>query len=488
MIRKFIEINNVGNFVEYRNASSYSWNGEFGKVNIIYAPNGSGKTTLSTILNSLSNNNPELIRLKKTINQKKEPYLKILIDGPQNILEYKDKEWNREFNNIEIFDVHFIEDFLFVSSIDDYYKSNNLLKLLLGNKGKDFFNKHRNRRKKRNALEDRIQSLERKSKKNRNEGELKTYKNQFKDINKEIEKLVSDYEEYANPLFQEYVNTTNKYLSRFTQNVRLHSLLNPIDPKSNQTLKPSLTLEIKGKLLRFKRPDLSKKFGNVKFTLSEGDKNAVALSFFLARLEIEGFKDKIVVFDDPLSSFDHNRKVSTIYLLSKIATESKQFFLLTHDIYFAKGISDKLKFTDVTNLKIERDENSSHIVHHDIEFETLSGYKKDLERIKNYSNSKKRSETEKREVIRCIRPILESLIKTKYYEYFSYNDWLGDIISKVQKSDNSSLSRLKKILPSLIELNDFTKQYHHGETDPSIVNENELDFYIQKLKSTLLDI
>ena len=58
MIEKIIEIKNVGHFIDYKNTG---WNGDFKKVNIIYAPNGSGKTTLSTILKSLANNEPELI-------------------------------------------------------------------------------------------------------------------------------------------------------------------------------------------------------------------------------------------------------------------------------------------------------------------------------------------------------------------------------------------------------------------------------------------
>jgi len=242
-------------------------------------------------------------------------------------------------------------------------------------------------------------------------------------------------------------------------------------------------------LIKFKMPDLSKKVGNAKFTLSEGDKNAVALSFFLARLEVLGVKEKIIIFDDPLSSFDRGRKTSTVYLLSKIATDCEQFFLFTHDIYFAKAVSDKLDFKKPLNLKIDRKEDSSVLIKHDINSETLSGFHKNLLTIKNYPNLPSKTELDKRNVIRCIRPVLESLIKTKYFEHFATNDWLGDIISDIRNSDDSNaISKLKPNLSDLIELNDFTKSYHHSESENDTVNDVEIEHYLKLLKDTLIKI
>ena len=310
------------------------------------------------------------------------------------------------------------------------------------------------------------------------------------DQNKDaIDKSIDDFLELASPIFEKDVEETNKYLSRFTQTIKVKSLLTPEISFESEKFNPSLNLEINGKLIKFKLPDLSKKVGNAKFTLSEGDKNAVALSFFLARLDILGVKDKIVVFDDPLSSFDRARKTSTVYLLSKIATECEQFFLLTHDIFFAKSVRDKLEFCKPLNLRIERTEDSSKIVKHDIDSETLSGYQKNLKTIKEYPTLAVKTEIDKRNVIRCIRPVLESLFKTKYFEYFSPNDWLGDIISKVRiENDIKALMDLKSVLPDLIELNDFSKSFHHSEAENEPIDDMEIDRYLKLLKKTIIKI
>lgn len=301
------------------------------------------------------------------------------------------------------------------------------------------------------------------------------------------EEVLSEFTNYSTPIFDSYVREVNRILSKFTNNVRLHSLINPVPAYEAEKFKPSLILEIQGKFLQFKLPDLSKKIGNAKFLLSEGDKNAIALSFFLARLEINGKKDRIILIDDPLSSFDYERKMSTVNLLSSISIECQQFFLLTHDIYFAKAIKDKLDFIKVLNLKIIRSENFSSISVHDIDFDTLTGYKKDIKTVKAFQDKSLKTETDKREVIRCIRPILETAIKAKYFDYLRDNDWLGDIIGKVRNCGHSEpLAELKKILPDIINLNDYTKGFHHSEREPTMINDRELDFNIELLKKTLL--
>ena len=137
----------------------------------------------------------------------------------------------------------------------------------------------------------------------------------------------------------------------------------------------------------------------------------------------------------------------------------------------------------MVNLKILKSLSSSELTNHNIQFDTLSGFQKDLITMKNYLSSTSQTEQEKREVIRCIRPVIESIIKTKYFDVFNYNDWLGDIISKVKNSTgNESLSNLKPVYQDLIELNDFSKQFHHSENTPLLISNSELEFYIKLLK------
>lgn len=119
MIEKIISIENIGTFSDYRSNSKYNWDGSLSKINLIFAPNGSGKTTLSTIFNSLSNVSPELLTLKQTINKTNLPLVKLKCSGYTGLIEYNSKKWNQNISNILVFDIHFIEDYLFLSSISN---------------------------------------------------------------------------------------------------------------------------------------------------------------------------------------------------------------------------------------------------------------------------------------------------------------------------------------------------------------------------------
>ncbi|WGL69891.1 AAA family ATPase [Elizabethkingia anophelis] len=486
MIEKIISISNVGTFSEYKPSQKYNWDGKLSKINLIYAPNGSGKTTLSTIFNSLSNVTPELLTLKQTINKKELPNVKLKCTGYTGINEYNGKKWNTCINNVLVFDIHFIEDYLFLSSISNEKNNKKLLFLILGKKGSALKSRFLNLKKKNKSLSIVLKSLQGTGKENQ---QIEVIKNSLQQNEFAQQKIIKEYSDYAFPIFEKYISTANKILSRFTNNITIKGLHINSAKSPEAIFNTNLILEVNGKTLRFKLPDYSRKEGNAKFTLSEGDKNAVALSFFLGMAELKGVGDKIIVFDDPLSSFDYLRKTSTVNVLSKIAQESLQFILTTHDITFAKALKDKLSFVTSLNLKIEKNSDTSFITSHDIDFETLSGYQKDLITIKSYKNNLVKTEEEKRKVIRCIRPILETIFKVKYNDDIVYNEWLGDIIGKIRKSSsNSPLNHLKTILPDIIDLNDYSKKYHHSEFDNEIINNAELDFFIDLLQKTILRI
>lgn len=487
MLEKIIQLKNVGTFVNFiPNKNEYGWDGKFDKINIIYATNGSGKTTLSTILSSAAINNPDLIRFKHSINQQ-EPALVKLLTNSVGLIEFSKNNWDKRLTKVEIFNIHFIEDYLFSSSTSNERNADNLMRLLLGEKGIEFKNRYLKLRKTKDNLNKELK---------KNKKSKPVDKNKTRLLNENIEvnanliaKLLSDFKDYTQPIFTNYIEETNNFLSKFSTNIRLAAFINPTPFYESEALTPALYIGIEGQIVRFKTPDLSKKIGSVKYTLSEGDKNAIALSFYLARLEILGLYDKIILIDDPLSSFDYNRKNSTVSLLASVATKCEQFFLLTHDIHFANSLTQKLDFTKVLNLKIEKLKDGSIISSHDIDLEVSSGLKKDLRTLREYENNKKRTESDKREVIRCFRPILETVLKTKYMEYLKEGEWLGDIIGRIRSAvEPNPLVSLSCILPDIISINDYSKSFHHSEFTIQNINSHELDLYIRLLKNTLLKI
>ena len=202
------------------------------------------------------------------------------------------------------------------------------------------------------------------------------------------------------------------------------------------------------------------------------------LRIFLAKLDIEGgINNKMIVFDDPITSLDSKRRSVTLSILSKFARNASQFILLSHDINFVKDFTQRN--SDVLNLKIINTENSSVFVSQDIEDETLTGIFKDLKVLNDYAQKGESSEYGLRDAVRCIRPVLEGFLRIKFYNRIKKTDWLGDMINYIRNSnEDDSFYREKGNLDALCDINDYSKVYHHS--NPTYL---ETPLYAEELRT-----
>lgn len=71
-------------------------------------------------------------------------------------------------------------------------------------------------------------------------------------------------------------------------------------------------------------------------SLSEGEKTAIALVYFITKLKENGNKieDTIVVIDDPISSFDSNHLFHANFFIKNECKNVLQLFVLTHNFQF----------------------------------------------------------------------------------------------------------------------------------------------------------
>ena len=222
---------------------------------------------------------------------------------------------------------------------------------------------------------------------------------------------------------------------------------------------------------------------SLRHTLSEGEKNCLAFAFFLARLELrDDIEQRSIVFDDPISSLDNNRRRATLNLLTRLAKTCKQFVLLSHDMKFVKDFKSKIVETPV--LKIVKTKDSSQIIPFDIERATLTGIFKDIMVLKEFADKGELSNHKPRDVVRCIRPVLEGFIRLKYYLHIDEGEWLGDFIKKIKDSkEGDAFYQQQKKLVDIEDLNDYSKTYHHA--NPNCLEEpivsSELQGYCKLL-------
>jgi wobble nucleotide-excising tRNase len=222
-----------------------------------------------------------------------------------------------------------------------------------------------------------------------------------------------------------------------------------------------------------------------KYSFSEGDKGALALAFFLTKLEVEGnLRNKIVVFDDPVSSFDLNRKTTTISKLLHFGEQSKQLFVLTHNIVFAGEFWSKTNRATSQCLRIESLTPSSVLIDFDINIESLSEVIKDSRLMKDFVTNGTIDAEKKRATARAIRPALESYFHLKFFDLLSDDDWLGDFVEQVRNCTPSDpFHRLLPQLEELTEINDYSKRFHHrfnSNADSAPLNDAELKTFCQR--------
>lgn len=115
--------------------------------------------------------------------------------------------------------------------------------------------------------------------------------------------------------------------------------------------------------------------------LSEGEQRAIAISAFLAELALSGHQGGIV-FDDPVTSLDHERKFKIAERLSQEALH-RQVIIFTHDLVFLRSVTDaakKARATLVTHW-IELDSGQAgKITPHDSPLNSAAYLKTDIAR------------------------------------------------------------------------------------------------------------
>ena len=205
-------------------------------------------------------------------------------------------------------------------------------------------------------------------------------------------------------------------------------------------------------------------------TLSSGDKSALALAFFLARLDADpGLAGKIVVLDDPFSSLDWHRRAHTQQVITDLLNKADQVIVLCHEKLFLRLLWDGAPEQEVTTLMINRGPAGSIIQTWDIEYDTESQYYRNLLSLIDYSEG--RSSERPEAVAGRIRPLLEDNLRSRFPEAFGQKDTLGRMLGKIR--DAPHRSRLGKMqgerYDMLDSLNAFSTPYSsHGSRSPVV--------------------
>ena len=129
MITKIKRLKNIGKFYDF---SAKGCDLDWHKNTFIFAPNAYGKSTLVSVCRSLRDNDPKLIRSRKTLGSGGSPEALLVVDGANHV--FNGTKWEKAYFEIQIFDTLFVHANILTDEIEHSHRRN-IHKIIIGEVG-----------------------------------------------------------------------------------------------------------------------------------------------------------------------------------------------------------------------------------------------------------------------------------------------------------------------------------------------------------------
>ena len=240
-------------------------------------------------------------------------------------------------------------------------------------------------------------------------------------LKKKRDTTMEELTAYSEGIFDKHEKKINKILKNIGADFQIDNFKGKDDRRRSEAV--SCGFEIKffdQHSVPIEAQENSPHFNN---TLSQGDRSSLAFAFFLSLLfHDDNLDKKIIVFDDPVSSFDEERKRKTIQMLANIANingkKPLQRIVLTHERSFLSRLMMEELFSNAIVYKLEPDgiingQKKCTMKHCNVneEFLKKETYKY-LEEIKRAIDNNLPISDDP--YLKC-RKIMEAVFKAKYY-------------------------------------------------------------------------
>ena len=226
--------------------------------------------------------------------------------------------------------------------------------------------------------------------------------------------------------------------------------------------------------------------------LSDGDRRSLALAFFLARLDLDPqLANLILVFDDPMSSFDENRKRQTTKALCDLVGRCRQVIVLSHDAHFLRDVRKTLERNGVANVSHKIGYAAQAYAQlEDCNLDDLcsSEYFTRYKTVWDYLNGLNGNAA--RQVAEDLRVLVEEYYKLRYPHHLAPVLTLGGIIDAIRAApEGSPLVTLQSQLPHLEDFNDYASRYHHSNPNyrNEVILERDVQHYARGALSLIQD-
>ncbi|HHW14408.1 MAG TPA: AAA family ATPase [Firmicutes bacterium] len=286
-------------------------------------------------------------------------------------------------------------------------------------------------------------------------------------------------DQYRTTVFPAYQTSVNLYLQRFNAGFRLDSVTS-----TNTRGGPACTYSVVINDTAVSVAGGTPSAGEPSFrnTLSAGDRNTLALAFFFALLDQDqGLANKVVVIDDPISSLDDHRSLTTVQETRRLAERAGQVIVLSHNKPFLCRIWEGADRCTRAALQLVRDGGGSSICSWDVEQDCITEHDRRHAMLREYLAT---GSGNSREVARSIRLHLEAFLRVACPEYFPPGMMLGPFHNRcLQRVGTPQQILDADATRELGDLKEYANRFHH-DTNPAweteVINDAELRGFVQR--------
>jgi wobble nucleotide-excising tRNase len=286
-------------------------------------------------------------------------------------------------------------------------------------------------------------------------------------------------EQYRTNVFPIYQQAINRYLTRFNAGFHLDSVT-----AANTRGGPACTYNVVINDIAVAVAGGDPRPGDHSFRniMSAGDRNALALAFFFASLEQDpNLASKIVIIDDPVSSLDDHRSLTTVQEIRRLATRVAQVIILSHSKPFLCRIWEGAGRGIRAALHVLRDGNGSTIDVWNVSRDSITEHDRRHAALREYLANGGQNE---REIAQSIRPLMEAFFRVAYPDSFPPETLLGPFCGLCEQRVNTAQQIL--CAPDIQELRDileYANRFHHDTNlawQTEVVNSAELTDFVRR--------
>jgi len=208
------------------------------------------------------------------------------------------------------------------------------------------------------------------------------------------------------------------------------------------------------------------------------------LAFFFASLDHENSpQDIIAVIDDPVSSLDDGRTLTTAQEIRSLSNQVAQVILLSHSKKTLCSVWQHVDRQNSSALAVVPDANGSTFTSWDVREESITEYDRQHELLRNYVAGNERNI---RKVAIGLRYVLEGYLRVVFTEHFSPGSMIGQFIGHARNlARNGNIILSEQLVNELESITEYANKYHHN-TNPSWdvainnINETELRGFVER--------